>query len=370
VSTTPAHAVEADASRKIIHVDMDAFYASVEQRDFPDEYAGRPIAVGGGPPRGVVMTASYEARPYGVHSAQPSVEAKRRCPDLVFVKPRFSVYKEVSREVREIFRGYTDLIEPLSLDEAYLDVTRPKQGPPSGTVIARRIREDIARVTGLTASAGVAGSKFLAKVASDQNKPDGLTVVTPGDALDFIATLDIQTFHGIGPVTARRMRGLGIHTGADLQDASEDELVEHFGRRGRFFHRMAHGNDTRPVRPNRTRKSVGAESTFRDDIARPEAMRERLQPLAEKVMRRLDRVERWGRTVTLKLKSYRHEVTTRQVTLDRYVRDAADLMQIGERLLHAPHPPREPVRLLGLSISSLSDPDADTFAVQMELPFP
>ena len=357
-------------SRKIIHVDMDAFYASVEQRDFPEEYAGRPIAVGGRPPRGVVMTASYEARPYGVHSAQPSVEAKRLCPDLVFVKPRMDVYRDVSRDIRAIFSRYTDVIEPLSLDEAYLDVTNPKQGPPSGTLIARRIRDAILEETGLTASAGVAPSKFLAKVASDRDKPDGLTVVTPDQVMDFIAGLDIEAFHGVGPVTAERMRALGIQSGADLQAVEESDLVKHFGRRGHFFYRIAHGRDTRPVRPNRTRKSVGAERTFRDDVAEPEAMMERLEPIAERVMSRMKSAERRGRTVTLKMKSFRHDVSTRQITLDRFVRSESDLLAIARRLLHDPHPPEEPVRLLGLSVSNLSDPGAEVFAVQMELPFP
>jgi DNA polymerase-4 len=357
-------------ARKIIHVDMDAFYASVEQRDFPDRYAGKPIAVGGGPPRGVVMTASYEARPYGIHSAQPSAEAKRLCPDLIFVKPRMDVYRDVSRRIRSIFERYTDLIEPLSLDEAYLDVTEPKQGPPSGTLIARQIRAAIAEETGLTASAGVAPGKFLAKVASDRDKPDGLTVVTPGEVMDFIASLEIQTFHGVGPVTAERMQAIGVHTGADLQAMDESELVKHFGRRGHFFYRMAHGRDTRPVRPNRTRKSVGAERTFRDDVDDPAEMMTRLEPLADRVMRRMERAKRRGRTVTLKLKSFRHEVSTRQVTLDRYVRSAPDLLAVARRLLHDPHPPRDPVRLLGLSVSSLNNPTAETYVVQMELPFP
>lgn len=349
---------------------MDAFYASVEQRDFPDQYAGRPIAVGGGPPRGVVMTASYEARPYGIHSAQPSAEAKRLCPDLLFVRPRMKVYREVSYVIRDIFRRYTDLIEPLSLDEAYLDVTKPKQGPPSGTLIAKRIRQDIADETGLTASAGVAPGKFLAKVASDRNKPDGLTVVTPGEVMTFIAELDIQTFHGVGPVTADRMKALGIHTGADLQAVDESDLVKHFGRRGHFFYKIAHGQDTRPVRPNRTRKSVGAENTFRDDIADPAEMLRRLEPLAERVTRRLERAERRGRTVTLKLKSFRHEVTTRQVTLDRYVYTAEDIMAVARVLLHDPHPPEAPVRLLGVSVSSLTDPSVSKYTVQLEIPFP
>jgi hypothetical protein len=223
---------EEKKARRILHVDMDAFFASIEQRDFPDKYAGEPIAVGGNPPKGVVKAASYEARPYGVHSAQPAIEADRQCPDLIFVSPRMEVYQEESRRIRSILHTYTDLIEPLSLDEAFLDVTAPKKGPPSGTLIARRIREEIYGETGLTASAGVGPSKFVAKVASDQDKPDGLTVVRPETQMEFIADLPIGDFHGIGPVTEEKMWGMGIETGADLQETSEKTLQRRFGKRG------------------------------------------------------------------------------------------------------------------------------------------
>ncbi len=297
-------------ARRIVHVDMDAFYASVEQRDFPEKYAGEPIAVGGKPPRGVVQTASYEARPYGVHSAQPAIEADRKCPDLIFVSPRMDVYKEESRRIRAILREYTDIIEPLSLDEAYLDVTDPKQGPPSGTLIARQIREEIYEDTGLTASAGVGPSKFVAKVASDRDKPDGLTVIGPDEQMEFIAGLTIGDFHGIGPVTEEKMREMGIES--------------------------------------------GAERTFPDDISDPEEMLLRLEPIAERVAGRLEEAGRKGRTVTLKLKTCDHEVSTRQTTLGRPVRSAENLMRLAERLLGRPHPPSEPVRLLGLSVSSLA----------------
>jgi DNA polymerase-4 len=339
---------------------MDAFYAQVEQRDFPEKYGGEPIAVGGTPPRGVVQTASYEARPYGVHSAQPAVEADRKCPDLIFVSPRMDVYKEESQVVRTILHRYTDLVEPLSLDEAYLDVTEPKQGPPSGTLIARRIREEIYDETGLTASAGVGPSKFVAKVASDQNKPDGLTVVKPEEQMEFIAGLPIEEFHGVGPATAEKMRGLGIETGADLQETAERELRRHFGKRGAHFKTLAMGEDDRPVTPNRERKSVGAERTFREDLSEPEKMLERLENIAEAVARRLRSSgpkggHQKGRTVTLKLKSHEHEITTRQTTLRRAVSEKAELMILAERLLHRPRPPTEPVRLLGLSVSSLVD---------------
>jgi DNA polymerase-4 len=353
---------------------MDAFYAQVEQRDFPDQYAGEPIAVGGTPPRGVVQTASYEARPYGVHSAQPAVEADRTCPPLIFVSPRMDVYKEESKAVRAILRRYTDLVEPLSLDEAYLDVTAPKQGPPSGTLIARRIRDAIYEETGLTASAGVGPSKFVAKVATDQGKPDGLTVVPPDEQMAFIAALPIDEFHGIGPVTAEKMRAMGIETGRDLQETAERALRRRFGKRGTHFKRLAMGADDRPVRPNRERKSVGAERTFREDLADPAEMLARLEDLAETVARRLrtagpeDEAQK-GRTVTLKLKSHEHEISTRQTTLERAVSDPEELMALARRLLRRPRAPDEPVRLLGLSVSSLTEPGTAA-GEQLELAFP
>ena len=345
---------EGSGTRRIVHVDMDAFYASIEQRDFPEKYAGEPIAVGGKPPRGVVQTASYEARPYGVHSAQPAVEADRKCPDLIFVSPRMGVYKEESQAIRKVLRRYTDLVEPLSLDEAYLDVTDPKTGPPSGTLIARRIREEIYEETGLTASAGVGPSKFVAKVASDHDKPDGLTVVPPDEQMGFIAGLPIGDFHGIGPVTEEKMQEMGIETGADLQRANEETLRRHFGKRGGYFKRLAMGEDSRRVRPDRERKSVGAERTFSEDISETEAMLSRLQSIAQRVSRRLESASRKGRTVTLKLKDHNHEVSTRQTTLDRAVRSEDELMRLAERLLRRPRPPEQPVRLLGISVSSLT----------------
>lgn len=339
--------------RRIIHVDMDAFYAQVEQRDFPERYAGEPIAVGGTPPRGVVQTASYEARPYGVHSAQPAIEADRKCPELIFVSPRMDVYKEESKAIRRILHRHTDLVEPLSLDEAYLDVTEPKTGPPSGTLLAQRIRRQIWEKTGLTASAGVGPNKFVAKIASDQNKPDGLTVVRPDEEMEFIADLSIDAFHGIGPVTAEKMRGLGIYTGAALQDTPLRTLIHHFGARGRHFKKLAMGDDERPVQPNRERKSVGAERTFQEDLSSAREMVLRLEDIAGQVARRLRKADQEGRTLTLKMKSHRHEITTRQTTLDRAVRKKEELMILAERLLHRPRPPEEPVRLLGLSVSSL-----------------
>jgi DNA polymerase-4 len=350
---------EEKKARRILHVDMDAFYAQIEQRDHPEKYAGEPIAVGGDPPKGVVKAASYEARPHGVRSAQPAVEADRKCPDLIFVSPRMEVYQEESRRIREILHRYTDIIEPLSLDEAYLDVTDPKKGPPSGTLIARRIREEIYEETGLTASAGVGPSKFVARVASDQDKPDGLTVIRPEEQLDFIAGLPIGDFHGIGPVTEEKMQEIGIESGADLQDTPEKALRLRFGKRGGHFKRLAMGEDDRPVKPDRERKSVGAERTFSDDVSDPEKMLSRLEPIAGRVSSRLESAGPEGtpvrgRTVTLKLKSHDHDVSTRQTTLRRAVRSEEDLMRLAERLLGRPHPPEEPLRLLGLSVSSLT----------------
>jgi DNA polymerase-4 len=339
------------SDRKIAHIDMDAFYAAIEQRDHP-ELQGRPIAVGGSSKRGVVMTASYEARPYGVHSAMPSVEAARRCPDLIFVPSRMDVYKEESQRIRAIFERYTDRIEPLSLDEAYLDLTAPKVGPPSATIIANRIRQAIADETGLTASAGVSSTKFVAKLASDVNKPNGICVVAPRDVESFISERPIEDFHGVGPVTAKRMQDLNIHTGADLQAASEDVLVKHFGKRGRFFYRIARGDDPRPVRTDRTRKSVGAERTFSSDLDQIDRMEARLKDIASRVAKRLDRGNLRGHTVTLKVKYADFTMITRQKTLDHTVQRADDLYRMGCRLLREVSP-EAPVRLLGLSVHKL-----------------
>jgi DNA polymerase-4 len=337
--------------RKIIHVDMDAFYAAVEQRDDPD-LCGRPVAVGGSGPRGVVMAASYEARAFGVRSAMPGFQARRLCPELIFVRTRFDAYKAASRQIREIFLSYTDLVEPLSLDEAYLDVTAPRRGPPAATEIARAIKREIRDATGLTASAGVSFNKFLAKVASDLRKPDGLAVIRPEQAEAFIAQLPIERFFGIGPKTAQRMKALGIHTGADLRGRAEDELVYRFGKVGRHYFRIARGEDEREVRPDRPNQSIGAERTFDRDLADPEAMLERLRPIAERVAERLAGADSFGRTVTLKIKHHDFTVTTRQHTLAEAVDGADELTALAAWLLHHPEPPRRPVRLLGLSVSN------------------
>ena len=282
------------------------------------------------------------------------MEADRKCPDLIFVSPRMEVYQEESEVIREILHRYTDLVEPLSLDEAYLDVTEPKQGPPSGTLIARQIREAIYEETLLTASAGVAPSKFVAKVATGRGKPDGLTVVRPGEQIGFIAGLSTQDFHGIGAVTEEKMQEMGIETGADLQETPEKRLRRRFGKRGGHFKKLAMGTGDRPVQPDRERKSVGAERTFSENVSEPEEMLSRLEPIAGRVSGRLEDAGQKGRTVTLKLKSYDHEVSTRQTTLRRAVRTREDLMRLARRLLQRPAPPEEPARLLGISVSSLT----------------
>lgn len=354
--------------RKIIHVDMDAFFASVEQRDDP-ALKGRPVAVGGSSRRGVVAAASYEARAFGVHSAMPSVTAARRCPDLVFVKPRFSVYREVSAQIRAIFLSYTPLVEPLSLDEAYLDVTEPLMGPPSATLIARAIKERIRQETGLTASAGVSFNKFLAKVASAANKPDGLTVIRPEDADAFIDALPVGKFFGVGPVTERRMHEAGLKTGQDLKRAGEDRLVALFGRSGRYYHRAAWATDERPVRPEHVRKSIGAERTFFDDLEHTGDMLERIRAICGVVAGHLESRHIGGYTVTLKIRTHDFRTTTRQTTLPVPVRTVEDLFDTAGRLLmHGPAPPSKPVRLLGVTVSKLRFPDEGELVVQLRLP--
>lgn len=353
--------------RSIIHIDMDAFFASVEQRDDP-ELRGKPVAVGGSSRRGVVAAASYEARQFGVRSAMPSVTAIRRCPDLLFVTPRFDVYKDVSRQIRGIFRRYTDLVEPLSLDEAYLDVTQPKQGG-SDEEIARRIKDDIQKETRLTASAGVSFNKFLAKMASDADKPNGLYVIRADDAAAFVARLPIEDFHGVGRATAEKMKELGIYTGADLLARSEQDLVSRFGKTGRFFYRIVRGEDYREVQPNRVRKSVGAERTFSQDLRRIDDMEHRIADIAERVAERMSAAGVAGRTITLKVKYHDFELTTRSTTLHRDIYEAGDLRSIASRLLREPAPLR-PVRLLGLSVSNLIHVEGERAARQLQLELP
>src|SRR5436190_16117521 len=334
--------------RKIIHVDMDAFYASVEQRDDP-ALRGKPVAVGGGH-RGVVTAASYEARPFGVRSALPSVTAKRLCPDLIFVKPRFDVYRTVSHQIRAIFLDYTDLVEPLSLDEAYLDVTEDRLGLGSARTIAEDIRRRIREECALTASAGVSYCKFIAKLASDHRKPDGLCVITPERGADFIASLPVARFHGVGPVTAKKMELLGIHTGADLRDWSMPALQAHFGSSAEWYWRICRGIDEREVKPDRPYKSVSAERTFDEDLREPERLAAELERIAGYAWDRVKRAEVAGRTVTLKVKYGDFTIIKRSKSFSTLVRDESAFAAAGQALLAGIFPLSRGIRLLGLGL--------------------
>lgn len=342
--------------RKILHVDLDAFYAAVEQRDAP-ALRGRPLAVGSPSGRGVVLTASYEARRFGVRSAMPSVRASRLCPELVFVRPRFDAYRAVSRQVRAIFARFTDLIEPVSLDEAYLDVTEPLPGPMPAIEAARRIKAQIKAETGLTASAGVSFNRFLAKLASDLKKPDGLVVIRPEAALAFIARLPIESFHGVGPATARKMRGLGIASGADLQSRGEAELVAAFGRVGRHYWRIAHARDDRPVEPDRRRRSLSVETTFAHDLRDEGELRAELAGLAETLAARLASSGFVGRTLGLKLRYADFQTLTRRTTRAQPFARVEDLLATGCQLLARRPRPGTPLRLVGLGVASESEDD-------------
>ena len=352
--------------RRVIHVDMDAFFASVEQRDDP-ALRGLPVAVGGGSLRGVVAAASYEARRFGVRSAMPSMTARRLCPDLIFVKSRFDAYRAVSQQIRGIFARYTDLIEPLSLDEAYLDVTVDQTGMGTATATAEAIRRAIREETGLTASAGVSYNKFLAKIASDQNKPDGLCVIPPAKGAAFVAALPIGRFHGVGPATAAKMARLGIATGGDLAQKDEAWLTAHFRSWGAYLWGAARGIDHRPVRSNRIRKSVGAERTFFDDIAEPAGLKAALEPIVEAVWTRIEKSEARGRTVTLKVKYNDFRQITRARSFAAPVPDRAAFVAAGEALLDAVCPIERPVRLLGLTLSALDGTRAVPAPPQLDL---
>ncbi|WP_216325180.1 DNA polymerase IV [Deinococcus aestuarii] len=343
------------APRKIIHVDMDAFYASVEQRDEP-RLRGRPLAVAWGGKRSVVLTASYEARVYGVRSAMPLYRALERCPGLVVVEPRFDAYREVSAGVRDIFAAYTPLVEPLSLDEAYLDVTAPLQGGPSATRIAESIRAEIHARPGLTATAGVSVNKFLAKLASGMNKPDGLTLLLPGEADTLLAALPTGAFHGIGPATAAKLAAHGVHTGADLRATPPAQLVAWFGRVGEHFARIARGQDDRPVEPGRAPVSIGTEETYADDLRTAEQVCGVLPDLARAVEGRLTRAGLSGRVVILKLRFDSRAVVTRRVTLGYPVRDAGTLGRAAARLVSAELIGGRGVRLVGITVSGLGPP--------------
>lgn len=340
--------------RKIIHIDMDAFFASVEQRDQP-ELRGKPVAVGGSAQRGVVAAASYEARKYGVRSAMPSVTAIRKCPQLIFVKPRFEVYKQVSMQIRSIFAEYTPIIEPLSLDEAYLDVTENLKGLKSAILIARQIKQRIKETTQLTASAGVSYNKFLAKIASDQNKPDGMFVILPEEGENFVANLPIERFHGIGKVTAEKMHGLGLFTGNDLKKQSESFLRLHFGKAGGHYYKISRAQDDRPVEADRIRKSSGSENTFTEDLESEEEIVNGISSLMDDVWKWCERTNVYGRTITVKIKFNDFQVITRSKStmLPITVRDFFE--KITMEILLSNLPFEKPIRLLGVSISNLED---------------
>ena len=338
--------------RKIIHVDMDAFYASVEQMDNP-ELKGKPLAVGGGGKRGVVSAASYEARKFGVRSAISGAQAKRFCPDLIFVRPRFERYSEISKQIRKIFHDYTDLVEPLSMDEAYLDVTENKKGNPSATLIAKEIRERIFKEVGLTASAGISINKFIAKVASDYNKPNGQKTVNPEDVLDFLEDLDIRKFYGIGKVTAEKMYQKGIFTGKDLKSKSKEYLEEHFGKSGMSYYYIVRGIHRSEVKPNRTRKSLAAERTFSENLSSEIFMLEKLENIAEEVSKRLKKSAVAGKTITLKIKYSDFTLQTRSKTLPYYISDKSIIIETAKVLLYQEKLSNS-VRLLGISLTNLN----------------
>lgn len=341
------------AIRKIIHLDMDAFYASVEQRDDPG-LRGKPVAVGGSRERGVVMAASYEARQFGVRSAMASATARRLCPELQFVKPRFDVYKAVSQQIRAIFLEYTPLVEPLSLDEAYLDVTTNLKNIPLASDIAREIRARILSETGLTASAGISYNKFLAKLASDHRKPNGQFVIPPERGEAFVETLPVGRFHGIGPATEAKMKRLGIHTGADLKAQSLEFLTQYFGKAGPWYHAIARGQDERRVVPDRPRKSVGSETTFSQDLDRPKEIEEGVLSVLDDVWGYCERTGISGRTVTVKVKYADFQIVTRSRTLPELVSSRAELERTSVELVRSIFPLEKRVRLLGVSLHNLS----------------
>ena len=342
--------------RKIIHVDMDAFYASVEQRDHA-EYRGKAIAVGGSPEGrgGVVATASYEARKFGVRSAMPSKQALQLCPHIIFVKPRFAVYKEVSQKIREIFRRYTDLIEPLSLDEAYLDVTQDKQGIGSAIDIAKLIKQAIKDELQLTASAGVSINKFVAKIASDMNKPDGMTFIGPSTIEVFMEKLPVEKFFSVGKVTADKMKKMGLFTGADLKKLPEDDMVKHFGKAGRFYYQIARGVDNRAVQPNRETKSIGAEDTFAYDLTDITEMNAELDKLSQTVYNRLQTYQLKGRTITLKIKYSDFKQITRNYSVTEPVNDLNIIAEAAKKLLLNTDPENKRIRLLGITVSNFGE---------------
>ncbi|PZP38503.1 MAG: DNA polymerase IV [Pseudomonas fluorescens] len=342
--------------RKIIHVDMDAFYASVEQRDNP-ELRGRPVAVGSPQKRGVVAAASYEARVFGVRSAMPSVTAQRLCEQLIFVPPRFEVYKSVSRQIRDIFADYTDLIEPLSLDEAYLDVTANVRGLPTATDTAAEIRARIWKETGLTASAGISYNKFLAKLASDMRKPNGQFVIPPDYGPTFIEGLEVKKFHGVGPATAAKLQGLGIMTGKDLRDTSFEVLAQHFGKSAVWFHGIARGEDPRPVEPHRIRKSSGSETTFVRDLTEESAIEEGVLAMADEVWDWCEKAGMYGATATVKVKYADFQIITRSHTSSQPLNAQDVLRGVALGLVRSVFPVKTGVRLVGVTVSKFEEGD-------------
>ena len=353
--------------RKIIHVDMDAFYASVEQMDNP-LLRGKPVAVGGGENRGVVSTASYEARKFGVRSAISGYLAKKNCPELIFVKPRFDRYKEISQKIRKIFYEYTDLVEPLSLDEAYLDVTQNKKGNPSATLIAQEIRKRIFDEVGLTASAGISVNKFVAKIASDYNKPNGQKTVNPDEVLAFLEELPIRKFYGVGKVTTEKMYQLGIFTGLDLRNKSLEFLGKHFGKSGRFYYHVVRGIHNGEVKPERVAKSVAAEHTFNENLSSEIFMLEKLEIISGELERRLKKQQIAGKTVTLKIKYSDFTLQTRSKTLPYFISDKALLFEATKELLFQERM-KDSVRLLGISLNNLNTEVKKTIVVQLKFDF-
>jgi len=356
-----------NSNRKIIHIDMDAFYASVEQMDNPD-LKGKPVAVGGNETRGVVSAASYEARKYGVRSALSGVLAKKYCPELIFVRPRFDRYKEISKKIRKLFYEYTDLVEPLSLDEAYLDVTQNKKGNPSATLIAQEIRYRIWNEIGLTASAGISINKFIAKVASDYNKPNGQKTVGPDEVLSFLEELPIRKFYGVGKVTTEKMYQLGIFTGLDLKNKSEEFLEKHFGKSGKFYYHVVRGIHNSEVKSDRITKSVAAEHTFNENLSSEIFMEEKLQTIAQQLEKRIKKHDIAGKTVTLKIKYSDFTQQTRSKTLPYFISDKALLFETAKELLYQERM-KNSVRLLGISLNNLNTEIKKTIVVQLKFDF-
>ncbi|BDB54136.1 DNA polymerase IV 2 [Flavobacterium ammoniigenes] len=359
--------LEINSNRKIIHIDMDAFYASVEQMDNP-ELRGKPIAVGGSENRGVVAAASYEARKFGVRSAISGVMAKKNCPDLIFVRPRFDRYKEISKKIHAIFHDYTDLVEPLSLDEAYLDVTQNKKGNPSATLLAKEIRTRILNEVGLTASAGISVNKFVAKIASDYNKPNGQKTVNPDEVLPFLEELPIRKFYGVGKVTTEKMYQLGIFTGLELKSKSLEFLSTHFGKSGAFYYHVVRGIHNSEVKPDRITKSVAAEHTFDTNLSSEIFMLEQLEKIATSLERRLKKQNIAGKTVTLKIKYSDFSQQTRSKTVPYFIADKGLILENVKELLYQERM-KDSVRLLGISLSNLNTEQKKTVVVQLQFAF-